>query len=86
MVTTKYMSKLLRRLKKPFLPYYWAYLRRKESMTHGLPTYSEILIKEKEIQLALANAERSRIENEAEVLRGQLEVFSWLKRYGNPKA
>lgn len=80
------MSKLLRRLKKPFYPYYWAYLRRKESRTHGLPTYSEILLKEKEIQLALADAERAKIEKEAEVLRGQLEVFTWLKRYGNPEA
>lgn len=79
------MSKLLRRLKKPFYPYYWAYLRRKEARTHGLPTYVEILEKEKELQLALANAERSKIENEAEVLRGQLEVFSWLKRYGGSK-
>ena len=86
MAHMKSMSKLLRRLKKPFYPYYWAYLRRKESLSHGLPSYVEILEKEKELNLALADAERSKLGNEAEILRGQLEVFSWLKRYGNPKA
>lgn len=79
------MSKLLRRLKKKFYPYYWAYLRRKESLTHGLPSYSEILQKEKELEEELAVAERSKLEKEAAVLSGQLEVFSWLKRYASDK-
>lgn len=80
------MPKLLRSLKKKFYPYYWAYLRRKESLTHGLPPYSEILMEEKRMSLLLADAERNGRETDACLLRGKLELISWLKRYGDTEA
>jgi hypothetical protein len=80
------MSKLLRKIKKAFYPYYWAHLRRVESLTHGLPPYSEILLEEKRVSLALADAERVGKPDDIAFIKGKLDIISWLKRYGNPEA
>lgn len=75
------MRRLLRKAKKRFHPFIWAWQRRKESLTHGLPPYSEILLLEKELESQLAIAERNRVEKDVSVLNGKLEIISWLKRY-----
>lgn len=86
MVTTKSMSKLLRKIKKVFYPYYWAHLRRVESLTHGFPPYSEVLLEEKRLSLELAVAERLGKVEDIALTKGKLDMISWLKRYGNSEA
>ena len=82
----RYLSKSLRSLKKRFYPYYWAYLRRKDSLTHGFPAYSEVLVEEKRLSLLLAETERAGRNDDIFFIKGKLEMISWLKRYGDSEA
>lgn len=76
------MRRLLRKFKKRFYPLYWSWKRRKESLTHGLPPYSEILLEEKKLRLALADAERMSDKEDIAFINGKLDALKWLKRYG----